>query len=125
MLKNNKIFIVLFAIIIIISILFLLVFKPSIEKFKKAEIIESTNLIGQREFIGRQPPVDYIEPVGSDRFEFQLEFKDTYQSNIVVIAEEIWDMNIYAYEWYNYSPKPATIYTQNTSIHCIRYFNIL
>ena len=48
-------------------------------------------LITEKEYIGRQPPEGYSEPEYHDpRFEFQLAFKDTYQSNIVIIPEEIY-----------------------------------
>jgi len=128
MLKNNKIFIVLFAIIIIIFLSFLLVFKPRHEGNKdETNILESLqstdevsesngddlkqdiedisdNLVKEQPiFIGRQPPIGYVEPESLDprQFEFQLALKDTYQSNIVIIPEEISMLHLGNHEWFH------------------------
>jgi hypothetical protein len=53
----------------------------------------------QPQYIGRQPTEGYVEPEsGDDRF---LKYKDTYQSNIVVIVEEIWSTDYRDYAWFH------------------------
>ncbi|MCL2717793.1 MAG: hypothetical protein FWE14_03315 [Lachnospiraceae bacterium] len=62
----------------------------------------SDNLVKEQPiFIGRQPPIDYVEPESLDprQFEFQLALKDTYQSNIVIIPEEISMLHLGDHEW--------------------------
>ena len=48
--------------------------------------------VEKKEYIGRQPPEGYVEPVANDhrQLEFQLALKDTYQSNIVIILDDLY-----------------------------------
>lgn len=65
------------------------------------EVFESTN-VDRPQFIGRQPPADYVEPEGGgDRYDHHLAYKDTYHSNIVVIPEDIWGMDFEMCEWFH------------------------
>lgn len=81
------------------------------EETPKPVIEDAITPAEQSEYIGKQPPDGYVEPKESDRYPHQIEYKDTYQSNIVVIQEEVWAMDFDNYNWYNYSPKPAHVYT--------------
>jgi hypothetical protein len=78
---------------------------------KPNEKEEEEHSLEQTKYIGRQPPEGYVEPEGSSRHAFQLEYKDTYQSNIVVMWEEIWDIDYRDYAWFH----PAYHKGPNTS----------
>jgi hypothetical protein len=76
----------------------------------KEEGNDEENSQDQPQYIGRQPPEGYVEPEGDSRHAFQLEYKDTYQSNIVVMWEEIWDIDYRDYAWFHpaYHIGPST-----------------
>ena len=87
---------------------------------EEAEILEVTDFIEQPLYIGRQPPVDYVEFERdvNDRHSFQIEYKDTYQSNIVIILNELLEINIDDYKWFNYNPKPTEAHYNTAQFVC-------
>ena len=67
---------------------------------------DARNIEPQSLYIGRQ--IDgYVEPSGNSLYpnHHQLEYKDTYQSNIVIVVEEIYDLDIHEYEWFHTQDK--------------------
>jgi hypothetical protein len=53
-------------------------------------------------YIGRQPPEGYVGPEGLEyRGRWMVEYKDTYQSNIVVILGELFETDHTDYAWFH------------------------
>jgi hypothetical protein len=54
------------------------------------------------QYIGRQPPKGYVEPEGDKNYVPRLlEYKDTYQSNIVVILDDLFETDHTDYVWFH------------------------
>ena len=79
----------------------------------------------QSKYIGRQIE-NYVEPQTEDLYlrlyEFQLEYRDTYQSNIVIVPEDIAHIDIDGYEWFDYDPKPTNAFHRTAQFVCYAIF---
>lgn len=73
------------------------------EQTADLSLIEDEGASELTTYIGRQPPDDYVEPESLDprQIESQLALKDTYQSNIVIIPEELLSIDIDDFEWFH------------------------
>ena len=79
----------------------------------------------QPKYMGRQIE-NYAEPQTENLHirihEFQLEYRDTYQSNIVIVPQDIHLTNIDGYEWFDYDPKPTNAYYRLAQFVCYAIF---
>ncbi|MDR0220366.1 MAG: hypothetical protein LBI54_03050 [Lachnospiraceae bacterium] len=56
----------------------------------------------QPKYIGRQPPKGYVEPESLEyKAQWMLKYKDTYQSNIVVILDDLFETDHTDYAWFH------------------------
>lgn len=55
----------------------------------------------QKEYIGRQPPPGYMEPIPNEHLT-QHVHRDTYQSNIVIILEELRNLLFNDKKWFDF-----------------------
>jgi hypothetical protein len=76
----------------------------------------------QPTYIGRTPPANYVEPESLDpsQIESQLALKDTYQSNIVIIPEELLSIDINDYEWYHPTSEYG-VFSYGYTVHFVCY----
>ena len=100
------------------------------EKEQDVEEMLVADRTGQIQYIGRQPPEGYVEPRTEDlhikNSKFQLEYRDTYQSNIVILVDELWSIDIDLFDWYKYEFKPAGAYKPILQFICyaiLTYFD--
>ena len=78
----------------------------------------------QPKYIGRQIE-NYVEPQTENLHtrihEFQLEYRDTYQSNIVIVPQDIHSTDVNGYEWFHYEPK-SHAYQNGAQFVCYAIF---
>jgi hypothetical protein len=94
----------------------------------------------QPKYIGRQPPADYVEPTYMDdikddgrredeeymawynaEFKSYLDQKDAFESNIVIIGEEIGPETFESYKWFQYSPEDFVVGTYYNDLMWVAY----
>ena len=81
-----------------------------------------TNVTSEElKYIGRQIR-DYEEPQTENIhirvIESQLRYRNTYQSNIVIVLDDIAHTNIDGYEWFDYAPKPTSAFHKAAQFVC-------
>ncbi|MCL2051340.1 MAG: hypothetical protein FWG91_06410 [Lachnospiraceae bacterium] len=132
----------MFYVILLILLIFLLALAGAFLKTRNANtatenVVAGEEFIGEsgelplageksatreKVYIGRQPPEDYVEPESNDprQFEFQLALKDTYQSNVVIIVNELHNIDYEKYDWFNYTSE-LTPYSYGEAVQFVVY----